>query len=85
MQVKRAVVAANTANATLVTGVVLVAGTKTITNSVVTTNHVGFAQRVVNSGAVGSYRVVCNAGSFVVTSSSGSDTSTLSVFLILAL
>lgn len=84
LQIKSATVVTGTANATVVTGVVLVGGTVTINNSSITAAHIGFATRITNGGAAqGSYRVTCGAGTFTVQASSGLDASTLAVFFIL--
>jgi hypothetical protein len=82
-QIKSAAVSGGTANALFVTGVVLTAGASgTINNSAITTSHIGFATATISGGTRGSYLVTCNNGSFSVTSSSATDTSTVAVGFI---
>jgi hypothetical protein len=73
-----------TANGAFNTGVVLVAGSKIISNSYVTTSCVGFASVSTTGGTPGTsgYRVVCGTGTYTVTGIA-TDTSTLNVAFIL--
>lgn len=81
---KSTTVSAGTANGFLVTGITLTAGASgTINNSVVTTNCVGMASIATAGGTPGAYYVTCNSGSFTVTSTSATDTSTVNVFFVL--
>lgn len=84
IQVKGAAVSAGTANSAFVSNVVLTAGSSgTINNNFVTTACAGFASVSTSGGTPGlGYRVVCNSGSFSVTSTNVLDASTLNVFFI---
>lgn len=83
LKIKSAAVSAGTANATLITGAVLVAGTVTINNSAVTTSHIGWANATTVGGTGGALRVSCGSGTATITSTSILDTSTVSVLFIL--
>jgi len=85
-QQKSAALSGSTANATLVTGIVLSSGASgTINNSAVTTSHIGFTSVTSRSGtATTQYDVTCSAGTFSV--SGGSlDNSTVAVLFVKAL
>lgn len=79
---KATAVSGGTANGSLNTGVTLTAGTATINNSYVTANCLGFACVTTPGGTPGAYRVQCGAGTYTVTSTSATDTSTLSIYFI---
>lgn len=84
-QQKSAAVSAGTANAILVTGVVLSSGASgTINNSAVTTSHVGFANCTSASGTITFVRVTCGSGTFTVNGGS-LDNSTYAVVFIKAI
>lgn len=74
-------VSAGTANGTVMTGAVLVAGTVTINNSLVDSTWGGFASATTNGGTTGAYRVSCASGTVTVKSSNVLDTSTVTVVL----
>jgi hypothetical protein len=84
LQQKSVSAASGTGNGAFNTGVTLVAGTKTISNSYVTTSCVGFASVSATGGTPGTsgYRVVCGTGTYTVTGIA-TDTSTLNVAFIL--
>jgi hypothetical protein len=79
LQLKSAAVSASTANASMVTGVVLSSGTATINNSLLDSTWRGFPVRTTASGTLGTVTVTTTSGSFTITSSSGADTSTYSI------
>ncbi len=76
---KSVAVSGGAANGMVNTGVVLVLGTATITNTSVTTSTGGIAFPTTNGGVTGSYRVLCGSNTYTVTSTSALDTSTLTV------
>ena len=86
---KATAVSAGTANGRLVTGIPLVSGTATISDSTVTANSLGNVFVTTAAGTLGAqYVVACSAGSFTVTSeltggvTNTLDTSTLSIFFM---
>ena len=84
-QQKSAAVVAGAANSTLVTGVVLTAGSSgAITNTAVTSSHIGFARLTSVSGTPTFSIVTCGAGSFSV-AGAATDNSTYAVLFIKAL
>lgn len=82
LQQKKVAVSGGTANGSFNSGVVLVAGTVTITNSYVTNACVGVASISTSGGVPGAYSIVCGSGTYTITSTSVLDTSTLNVFFI---
>lgn len=81
-QQKAVAVSMGTADGPFNTGIVLVAGTTTINNSYVTTSCVGFASISSVGGTPGAYFIECGNGTYTITSTSNTDTSTLNVFFI---
>lgn len=79
LNIKSVAVSAGVANGAFVTGVVLIAGTVTISNSFVTANCTACTARTTNGGTTGAYSVECGAGTFTVKSTSLIDTSTLNI------
>jgi hypothetical protein len=67
----------------LITGTaVLVAGTVTVTDANIKAGALCFITRTVDGGSIGSYKAPCSAGSVVITSTSGTDTSTVAYLIV---
>lgn len=62
--------------------VVLVAGTKVVSNNLVTANSIIMLTRSTVGGTTGNLSYVASAGTFTITSSSNTDTSTIIYFII---